>query len=148
MSNVETYYEELEHTADWTARVWGEDVSALFEHAAMALFELQGADLAAEPSVEDQITCDGIDLETLLVAWLNELLFASEMAGALFTRFQVHIAQAEAGTDGDEPEWRLRSQVQGVPGRGHLAHVKAVTYYNLSVDQTAAGWEATVTFDT
>lgn len=148
MSKIEPTYEELEHTADWAVRVWGEELNALFEHAAAAMFELQGADMAAEPSVEEDIRCNGIDLETLLVAWLNELLFASEMADALFTRFAVRVALTDPEPDGVEPQWRLQAHVQGVAGRGHLAHVKAVTYYNLSVKQTPDRWEATVTFDT
>ena len=85
-------------------------------------------------------SCQGMDLETLLVAWLNELLYLSEMNDALFTRFEVAI-------DGDlEPA--LTANVRGVPGRGHLAHVKAVTYYDLRVEPTPVGWRATVTFDT
>jgi SHS2 domain-containing protein len=28
------HYVELEHTADWSIRVWGDDLDALFRHAA------------------------------------------------------------------------------------------------------------------
>ena len=134
------HYRELDHIADWAIEVWGQDLAALFEHAAVALFEMQGADLTAEPTVTVVASCQGMDLETLLVAWLNELLYLSEMNDALFTRFQVAIA-------GDlEPT--LTASVRGVPGRGHLAHVKAITYYHLTVEQGAEGWRATVTFDT
>ena len=134
------HYRELDHIADWAIEVWGQDLAALFEHAAVALFEMQGADLTAEPTVTAVASCQGMDLETLLVAWLNELLYLSEMNDALFTWFQVAIV-------GDlEPA--LTASVRGVPGRGHLAHVKAVTYYRLAVEPTPAGWRATVTFDT
>lgn len=133
-------YRELDHIADWAIEVWGRDLAALFEHAAVALFEMQGADLTAEPTVTVVASCQGMDLETLLVAWLNELLYLSEMTDALFTRFDVAI-------EGDlEPT--LTARVRGVPGRGHLAHVKAITYYRLTVEQGPEGWRATVTFDT
>ena len=130
----------MEHTADWAIEVWGENLIALFEHAAVALFEMQGADLTAEPTVTVGASCQGMDLETLLVAWLNELLYLSEMNDALFTRFEVSIA--------GDMEPTLTASVHGVPGRGHMAHVKAVTYYHLAVEPTPTGWRATVTFDT
>jgi SHS2 domain-containing protein len=75
-----------------------------------------------------------------LVAWLNELLYLSETEDVLFTRFEVTIT--------DSPDPALTARLRGVPGRGHLAHVKAVTYHHLSVVQSANGWQATVTFDT
>ena len=134
------HYRELDHTADWAIEVWGQDLVALFEHAAVALFEMQGADLTVEPTVTARATCQGMDLETLLVAWLNELLYLSEMNDALFTRFEVSII--------GDMEPTLTASVRGVPGRGHLAHVKAVTYYHLAVEPTSTGWRATVTFDT
>jgi SHS2 domain-containing protein len=142
------FYTELEHTADWAIRVWGDDLDALFRHAAAAMFELQGADMAAEPNLAIELSCTGIDLETLLVAWLSELLFHSEMQDALWTRFQVRVVQAAPDTPETYPQWALGARVQGQRGRGHLAHVKAVTYYQLSVAQVAGRWEAVVTFDT
>jgi SHS2 domain-containing protein len=146
---MSTYYEELHHTADWAIRVWGADLTALFVHAAEAMFELQGANLSAEPAMSDEVTCLGMDLETLLVAWLNELLFASEINDALYTRFDVHITP-NSGRSLAEPasEYALFASIAGLSGRGPLAHVKAVTYYGLAVTQTGRGWEATVTFDT
>jgi len=142
------FYSELDHTADWAIRVWGEDIAALFEHAAGAMFELQGADMAAEPELALEVGCTGMDLEALLVAWLSELLFHSEMQDALWTRFQVRIVQAAPDTRETDPQWALGARIDGRRGRGHLAHVKAVTYYQLSVKQVNGRWEAVVTFDT
>jgi SHS2 domain-containing protein len=142
------FYTELDHTADWAICVWGDELDALFRHAAEAMFELQGADMAAEPELTQELSCTGMDLETLLVAWLSELLFHSEMQDALWTRFQVRVVQAAPDTRETDPQWALGARVQGIPGRGHLAHVKAVTYYQLSVAEVDERWEATVTFDT
>lgn len=134
------FYREVEHTADWAIEVWGETLETLFEHAAAAMFELQGAERTAEPAVTATVSCQAMDLETLLVGWLSELLYLSEVNNALYTRFEVAIAQQ------DEPA--LTAFARGTPGRGHRAHVKAVTYYHLTVEQTPDGWQATVTFDT
>lgn len=136
------FYRELEHTADWAVKVWGETAAALFEHAAEAMHELQGADLDAPAQVTTTIDCQAPDLAALLVAWLSELLYLSETGDVVYTRFAVEIASEDVGG------YRLTATATGYPGRGPLAHVKAVTYYGLSVDETEAGWEATVTFDT
>jgi SHS2 domain-containing protein len=135
------YYEELEHTADWTIRVWGASLDRLFANAAGAMFEMQGADLAAQPVHNHWVHCRAGDLEALLIAWLNELLFLSETQNALYTRFQVRIEPARRG-------FELEADVRGLAGRGPLAHIKAVTYWDLAVRPTDSGWEATVTFDT
>lgn len=136
------FYEELEHTADWAIRVWGETLVDLFEHAALAMFELQGAQMRAQTFVETEVSCHAPDLESLLVAWLNELLFLSEVNDTLFTRFTTCI-QTDC-----EPDIRLEARVTGSPGRGPMAHIKAVTFYDLTIRRSSRGWEATVTFDT
>jgi SHS2 domain-containing protein len=139
---INPFYQELEHTADWAIRVWGKTLSALFEHAASAMFELQGAPMNSQTPLEAQVSCSAHDLESLLVAWLNELLFLSETHDLLFTRFTARI---EAASEGD---MGLQAHVKGVPGRGPMAHIKAATYYDLKVNKTPKGWEATITFDT
>lgn len=138
------FYQELEHTADWMVRVWGDSVAALFEHAAQAMFELQGADLAAPTTATTAIACQAPDLEALLIAWLSELLYHSETADRVYTSFAVEI---EADPDAAQG-FSLSARAKGYAGRGPLAHIKAVTYYNLAVERTNDGWECTVTFDT
>jgi SHS2 domain-containing protein len=136
------YYQELAHTADWRIRVWGATLPELFAHAAAAMAELQGAPMAVTPTLARDLSCQAIDLETLLVAWLNELLYWSEVEDALYTRFAVHLIAT-----GDEEPF-LQAHVAGLPGRGPLAHIKAVTFHELSLEKTPTGWEARITFDT
>ena len=143
------YYQELEHTADWAIQVWGKTIEELFAHAAGAMFELQGADLRANTSLETQAQVQGVDLEALLVNWLNELLFLSEMNDALYTHFEVQIEPISTQPQrAGDAGYELRAGVQGIPGRGPLAHVKAVTYWDIAVEQVDERWQARVTFDT
>lgn len=137
------FYEELEHTADWAVRVWGDSLTDLFEHAGQAMFDLQGADFTAKPETTVAIECQAPDIEMLLVAWLSELLYQSETRNLLFSQFTADI-HGEPATG----EWRLTGAAGGRHGRGALAHVKAVTYHNLAVQQADGCWFATVTFDT
>lgn len=137
-------FEELDHTADWAVRIFGTSLSELFAHAGQALFYLMGTPFDAPATVQHDVTVEASDLEMLLVRWLQELLFYMETAGELFSQFEVAEVTPPAG---DAPA-RLRAMIAGRPGRSDLAHVKAVTYHHLAVQQTASGWEATVVFDT
>ncbi|MGK7908484.1 MAG: archease [Synechococcus sp.] len=130
-------FEEVEHTAEWAYRVWGASLEELFVRAAAGLYSLAGVELENSPHVDREIHLDGIDRISLLVAWLNELLFLFESEGLAFDRFE--ILQLDGGL--------LRARVSGAPVKEWMKHIKAATYSNLSIRQTDAGVEATVVLD-
>ena len=131
-------FEEVEHTADWSVRVFGDDLADLLANAGAAMYALQGVDLRVEPETWRPVEVTAPDREALLVIWLNELLYHSEIHDESYTRFVVDEASETAA----------KGRIGGVPGRGEKAHIKAVTYHDLSVRQGPAGWDATVVFDT
>ncbi len=137
-------YEELEHTADLAVRIFGATLPELFAHAGETFFRLLQAPFDAPTTVTRCIEVEGLDLEMLLVAWLQELLYAMETQGELYTQFTI---EELAPPRADEAA-HLRALVTGVPGRLPRSPIKAVTYHGLSVSQTGAGWQATVLFDT
>lgn len=131
-------FEELEHTADAAVRVWGRNLAELFANAARGL----AAQLAEEPGrvkpvIEHRIELEAYDVETLLVAWLGELLYLGERDGVVFVDFEV---------DG-VTETHLRAVARGGPVQEYRRYVKAVTFNELKVVQTEEGYEATVVFD-
>lgn len=165
-------FEEIPHTADWSFRAFGKDVCELFENAAHAIFALEGAptivisresfDVAQEklrdreiPQSNDEISrhdaarndmenfvvrpvdVTGIDYESLLVNWLTELLWLQESNRETYHRFQIETLTTTI----------LRAQVFGAPMTRLNKVIKAVTYHNLKVEQTADGWQATVVVD-
>jgi len=140
---VETRFEILEHPADIGFRAWGRTLDELFENAALALFSL-GCELAAveerEPRVI-QVTGTGTDLETLLYAWLAELLAISEGERIVFRRAVVTFADADCvrGTAYGEP-FDHRRHHSGT-------HIKAVTFHQLQVKESGSGWCAQVFLD-
>jgi SHS2 domain-containing protein len=129
-------FEILEHTADIGFRAWGSTLMDLFENAAVAL-----ASFAEPAGAEDTtrfVEVTGDDYESLLVAWLSELLYlmdASVMAPA-----RVQVLEIEAG--------RLRATINGRAGpvQWRLI-VKAVTYHQIKVAQRDGRWEATIYLD-
>ncbi len=132
-----THFEELEHTADWKIRVWGQDYADLFRNAALAMYALMGEKRQTGPEVERRVTVEGVDYPSLLVAWLNELLFHSEVYGEIYTDVEVHHISSE----------RIDATVRGFIGETELSKIKAATYHELEIQETPTGVEATVVFD-
>lgn len=131
-------WEEIEHTADWALRVWGDDLRALMEHAACGMMSLLGDATLNEITFQRSISIQAIDAEMLLVNWLTELLYLVEDEGIVFSEISVHRADA-TGLDAD---------VQGgVPGEEMRKHIKAVTYHMLEIRPSERGLETVIVFD-
>jgi SHS2 domain-containing protein len=134
-------YIQLEHTADIWVRIFGRDPQELFANAGFAFFD-QVADLAKVEEREcREVRAQAGDRETLLVAWLGELLYQFDAMHTIFKRFDImelddsHIAAKAYGEKYD-------------PKRHHMRiEIKAVTYHRLSVKKAGGHWEASVIFD-
>ena len=131
----------LEHTADIGIVAQGEDISRAFINVAKGLFSLiiDPAEVSVKKSREIAVTAP--DREALLVNWLNELIYLLDAERALFRDFEI-IEITETG---------LKAKVSGekINTRKHhlQREVKAATYHQLKIEQTAAGWRAQVIFD-
>lgn len=131
-------WEEVDHTADWALKAWGHDLRALFENAARGMAALIGGEARpGQESTHRQFNLSAPDLETLLVDWLTALLILVEDEGAFFEAIEVQeVARAS-----------LRGRVSYRPGGQFTKHIKAVTFHNLAVRQTAEGYETVIVFD-
>lgn len=69
---------EIEHTADRAFSVRARNLRELFENAARAMFSIQQPQRAGFIRVSHEVKAEGVDRETLLVNWLNELLYQQE----------------------------------------------------------------------
>ena len=140
-------FEEIPHTADWSFRAFGKDLRELFENAAFAIFALEGGtsrDLERDAQAREHaketarvVAVRAMDYESLLVNWLTELLWLQESHHETYHRFNIETLSPTA----------LRAQVFGTPMTGLDKIIKAVTYHNLKIAQTARGWEAVVVVD-
>lgn len=135
----EIYWQEIPHTADWALRVWGADLTALFEHAAWGMLSLIGEPDSVKVAtlIQREISLSAPDSETLLVDWLSELLWLIEEEGMVFEFIEaIEVVERNA-----------RLQVSGCPGAAYSKHIKAVTYHNLNIRQSEKGYETTLVFD-
>ena len=130
-------YREIDHTADWALDVWAPSLEALFVEAARGMYALAGAAPGEGPRTQRTIALAAGDAESLLVAWLQELLYFTESEGLAFDEFRLARLDSE----------RLEAEVAGAPA-AHLEKViKAVTYHNLAIRVTEAGYAVTIVFD-
>ena len=130
-------FEEIEHTADRAFRVAGRDMAGLLENAARAMQALDGARPAGKVSATRVLEVEGVDRESLLVNWLNELLYLEQTHQIVCERFRVDEVKGH----------RLRARVETLEcGRNHI-HIKAVTFHNLKVRETSQGLEAEIVVD-
>jgi len=132
-------YEILEHTADKGVRAWGRTLEELFENAARGMYRLvvdpagKKTDVSMPIAVE---VSDSFDRSDLLVKWLRELIYLTDVQKVVFTDFTVRRV-TETSVEGEARGFTVEdnSMLDGAP-------VKAVTYHRLRLEQTPEGWEA------
>jgi SHS2 domain-containing protein len=134
-------YEAFEHTADIGLHAYGQTLPELFANAAAGMESLMVAPEQIEPKVSREVTAEGRDLVSLLVSWLNELIFLFDTEFLLLNRFEIN----------EFTDVRLRATVSGEPydsSRHDLSSaIKAVTWHEASVEPDAEGYKARVIFD-
>jgi SHS2 domain-containing protein len=134
-------HELFDHTADLGLRATAPDVHALFAEMAKCLVDAMVEDPSSvQPAEEVRVVLDGTDREYLLFDWLKELLLLFETDHLLFVSFDVRV-------DDDGLSATARGERYD-PARHVLAHeVKAITYHELKVEQSADGWLAEIIVD-
>lgn len=132
-------FEILEHTADVGLRLTGDTREDVFEAAARGLADLEGSWFPGEGE-ERRVEVRAQDLPSLLVAWLDELLYLRDAEDAMFGGFAVEEVE----------DVRVRARVRTAP-RGdrtlEAAGVKAATYHGLRFERRNVGWAADVYLD-
>lgn len=129
---------EVEHTADWSLRVRAGDFAGLLRNAAMGMFKLMGMEMDGDLMGESLIEVSGEDRETLLVSWLEELLFQIETRSVALVLDRLSVSDERT---------HLAAQVSEFPLLRLEKEIKAVTYHGLRVIESDDGFEATVVFD-
>jgi SHS2 domain-containing protein len=118
----------FEHTADVGIVARGATLAEAFTQAGFALANLLVANDTVRPLVWRDVALDGEDLEDLLVAWLNELIFLFDSEGFLPTRFDF----SRIGPKGLEA--RLWGEPFDPQRHSLRTGVKAATYHQVAVE--------------
>jgi SHS2 domain-containing protein len=134
-------YEVFEHTADVGLHAYGSTLSELFIHAAEGMENLMVALSQVEIQVSREIEVEGHDIVSLLVAWLNALIFLFDTEYLIFRQFEI----------ASLTETHLKGRASGEPynvQRHELGSaIKAVTWHEAAVERTDDGYKARIIFD-
>jgi len=134
-------YHEIEHTADCGIVVEAAAPAALFEKAALALCAMMIEPAGIEAREERSAAAEAGDWADLLHHWLTEVLTVFAM-DAFVAAEVVVTAIGPTSVRGT-----LRGERFDPAKHEFCSEVKAVTYHDLAVVRTRAGWQARVIFD-
>ncbi len=134
-------YEVFEHTADVGLHAYGSTLPELFIHAAQGMESLMVSPEQIDVQVSREIVVEGHDVVSLLIAWLNELIFLFDSEYLIFRQFEI-----ESLTETD-----LKGRASGEPydAKHHdlSSAIKAVTWHEAAVDRNDVGYKARIIFD-
>ena len=150
-------FEILEHPADVGFRAYGRMREELFINAALAMMTLACAPEGLEERESREIEATGADHESLLYAWLADILAIQDAEQMFFRRAEVaelrdvSPASGRPGFGAEPRPGLVRGRVWGEKydsTRHHAGtYIKAVTMHQLRVEQTPRGWQAQVYLD-
>lgn len=131
----------FDHTADRGFIIRAGSLPELFAGAAAGMFATMYRLEGLAPDRSREVSVSATDRETLLVAWLQELIFWFEVEDEV-------VLEAEI-TELTERSLRatVRARKLGPEVVQIGAAVKAVTYHGLSLRPVEDGWEAVLLFD-
>ena len=121
-------FELLDHTGEVGVSATGRDLREAFAQAARGMFSIIVELEDVEEIEEWEVQVEAPDIEALLVAWLNELIYRFETHGTLFRRFRVlelnetNLRATCSGEQANPQKHRFKTDI------------KAATYYMLKVE--------------
>ncbi len=135
------HFELLEHPADIGFRAVGASIEELFANCAQALVYIVLDPSNIRLAQHITLSAEGVDYESLLVNWLNEVLYYVDgkcIALGAFDISRISETHIECVAGGEARDSRKH------PPR---LVVKAVTYHQLKVHSSERGWMAEVYVD-
>lgn len=131
----------INHTADIGFIIYGDDMKQLFTNAAFSLVGLIVEPEIVSANMERCVSVHAENHESLLVEWLNELIYLFDAEHVLFSKFTItnlSSKQLTAVCYGEKVN-RFKYSIK--------REVKAATYHMLKIDKLEPGYRAQVIFD-
>ncbi|EKD23361.1 MAG: hypothetical protein ACD_82C00095G0003 [uncultured bacterium] len=161
MVKIKKDFEVLEHTADIKIKVYGKTLEELFCNAVNGMFQAIGPKIDGCNILHDRIVCnnlpierkvelEAIDMEVLLVNFLSEALYLSDVNNEAYFDLQVHELKKSfySFDDSEKDRFKICATLFGVKVSGfEVVEIKAVTYNDLSLKQINGVWQTDIVFD-
>lgn len=134
-------FELRAHTADIAVEATAESLDELFAAIADGMAATMVDDIPQGVGDRFELAVEATDLEALLFDYLDELIFQRDVRNVMPVDNQSRIEETKAG-------YALSGSARGVPLEGLSAReVKAVTYADMTIEQTTTGWRGYVVLD-
>lgn len=131
-------FEFLDHTGELAVKIKGKDLPSLFINAVKAMTDYLSPDLKIESEGKrEQLQVSALDQNSLLVAWLSEILYRISVNHQIYNKFQIL---------NFNPNF-LSAEIIGYPVKKLSHEIKAVTHHNLQIRKTEDHFEVIITFD-
>lgn len=135
------FYRELPHPADICVEVKGKNLRELFLRSAQALISELGEKKKKRATKKVLLKINGIDRESLLINWLQELLYNFYVRGLIFENAKIKkIAEKELVADVNFIKFRPDSFQP-------LKEIKAVTHHDVHISKNKDGFSVKIVFD-
>ena len=136
-------FEIFDHTADIGIRAFGASLPEAYINAARAMFSLITDPDKIKDTLYRSVDISAPDRETLLVEWLNELIYFFDAEQILFKRFDIDLFsenRLKACCYGEKVDKSRHQLIRGI---------KSTTYHMLKIELPSSneGWRLQVLFD-
>ena len=137
----DAFYRTFEHTADVGVEVDAPDIEELFSRSGLAMFDMMFGLESIAQTYSRKVQASGENLNDLLVAWLNELLYVYSVEGMIFSGFKdIDISEKSISAVG------VGEIFDGAKHDADL-EIKAATYHDLSIRSDSGRWKARIILD-
>ena len=130
-------YEFLEHTADIKLKLYGSTLQEIFENSISAVAEYMSEGKKISPSKGKVIDVSGDDEKSLLLNFIDELLYLVDAENFIALKGSVLLR----GNN-------LHAELFGDSTQKHnLKHIKAATFAEMLIKKEKSGWIAQLVLD-
>ncbi|MCS7232120.1 MAG: archease [Elusimicrobiota bacterium] len=136
----------IEHTADVGIKVSAKTLKELFENCAYGMYNIICENFHnIEKKEKYQSTLKESDLESLLVSFLNDLLYQTSVTKIVFCDFKVLDLKNEKNFA--EVSFSCLGEKYNREKHGKLFELKSATFHNLKIKKFLSFYKTTVIFD-
>ena len=128
-------FEEIPHKADAALIIYGLSLPEVFSHAVLGMYHIMGIIGKNQRKVEDRIVLQTSDSETMLVAFLTELLFLAE------TGIKVEVIELNMNRS------ILNAKIYKTPVSSIIKEIKAVTFNEMKIIKKDDIYQTKIVFD-
>ncbi|MCE5330467.1 archease [bacterium] len=129
-------YETLEYLSDIKLKVYGKSIKEIFRNAAEGMFalitDIKKIEKAVEKNIEITIN-EKIEIEDLLIIWLEKLLFINEVNSMVFAEF--NIDKLINRDDKSAIIANVTGEKINLKKHEILIQIKAPTYHDLNINR-------------